>query len=364
MQNLQSTFSRILTLGSVLVALCGVCHAAVPADFDGDGKSDLAVWRPSDQNFYVYPSSFTTVQGTCPPCFAATSGFVGCVAHMGSNATDVPRPGDFDGDGKIDVAVWQPTTLNFRLRFSTSSPTCGTFNTGSFGPTILSSDKIEVANITSDGLDDIMFHRRQSVGSNAVWFVRDSSNGYVDQYAAYTSYVTAPEQTPFVLISGHYDSTITRGMAMRFEWTTSGLNKGMWWIGTRIVGASSATTYWHFISSAIANEYATRGDYLGPANNLLDYVVFDASAGNWFVKYNGGGTGNYTWGISGDKPVSGDWDGVGGADPAVWRPSDGNWFVLHGSTCTGGMTSTGYGGCQKQWGLTGDIPIEALQSMQ
>lgn len=263
----------------------------------------------------------------------------------------------------MDVAVWQPTTLNFRLRFSTSSPTCGTFNTGSFSPMILSTDKIEVANITPDGLDDIMFHRRQSGIVNAKWFVRDSSNGYVDQYAADTLWVPSPQQTPFVLISGHYDSTITRGIAMRYERSINGVNNGLWWVGTRIVGATSATNYWHYIPGGTANEYATRGDYLGPANNLLDYMVFDSASGNWFVKYNGGSTGNYTWGISGDKAVSGDWDG-NGADPAVWRPSDGNWFVLHYSTCAGGMTATGYGGCQKQWGLTGDIPIEALQSMQ
>ena len=65
----------------------------VPGDYDGDGKTDLAVWRPGDGVWWIINSqdgSVTTRQwGT-------------------GTLSDVPVPGDYDGDGKTDLAVWRP----------------------------------------------------------------------------------------------------------------------------------------------------------------------------------------------------------------------------------------------------------------
>jgi hypothetical protein len=66
----------------------------VSADYDGDGLSEVAVWRPSTGNFMV--RNGPTVQWGVP--------------------TDLPVVGDWTGDGVDDFAVWRPSDLTWYVK--------------------------------------------------------------------------------------------------------------------------------------------------------------------------------------------------------------------------------------------------------
>ena len=71
------------------LAAAGIGTLAI-ADFDMDGKADIAVWRPSNGNWLILRSE----------------DFSFLAFPWGANG-DLPAPGDYDGDGKFDAAVFR-----------------------------------------------------------------------------------------------------------------------------------------------------------------------------------------------------------------------------------------------------------------
>ncbi len=118
------------------------------SDFDGDGKADLAIWRPSTATFWIYNSangSTTTKQWGA--------------------ATDLPVPGDYDGDGQTDIAVWRPSTGVWIVLNSSNGATV----TGQWGN---STDVPVPGDYDGDGKTDYAIWRP----STGTWMIFKSSN--------------------------------------------------------------------------------------------------------------------------------------------------------------------------------------------
>src|SRR6185295_7069458 len=70
----------------------------VPADYDGDGVRDVAVWTPATGRWTIHNSGAGTTE-------QVTLGSPG----------DRPVPADYDGDGRADPATWTPATATWHV---------------------------------------------------------------------------------------------------------------------------------------------------------------------------------------------------------------------------------------------------------
>jgi subtilisin-like proprotein convertase family protein len=128
-------------------------------DYDGDGRADIAVYRPQTGTWFISGS------GSGGALFLQ----IGWGAPASTGAGDVDVPGDYDGDGQTDVAVYRQSTGVWFVRQTFT----GSLLQVSFGAPSSTGlgDTPVPADYDGDGADDIAVYR----STTGQWFIRSSA---------------------------------------------------------------------------------------------------------------------------------------------------------------------------------------------
>lgn len=268
-----------------------------PFDFDGDGKTDISIFRPSAGEWWINRSSSGQTNA----------------AQFGVSS-DKPVPTDFTGDGKADIAFWRSVSGEwFILRSEDAS-----YLSFPFGA---SGDVPVVGDFDADGKADPGVFRP----SSSTWFISKSSGGTI---------ITIFGASGDVPVTADYDGDCKADIAIYRP------SVGQWWIQR-----SSNNTVYAF-QFGNTSDKPVQGDYTG--DGKADAAFWRPSTGEWFIlRSEDSSFYSVPFGNSGDLASPGDYDGDGQFDTAVFRPSDSTWFV---NRTTAGILITTFG-------TAGDKPL-------
>lgn len=202
----------------------------------------IAVYRPSTGQWYVKGVGIDT---------------------FGGEVGDVPVPGDYDGDGTVDLAVYNTLTATWNVR-----------------------------------------------GQEPVPFGRRGDQPAPGDYAG----------------TGRLAMAVAREFARAGDVPVPRDYAGYGWDDRVTFHPATGGWYFKYEELTVV-AFGRRGDRPVPADydgdGHADLAVFRPASGTWHVR----GARTVRFGRRGDVPVPADYDGDGKADIAVFRPSSGTWYI-------------------------------------
>ena len=230
-------------------------------DFDGDGSADRAIFRPASGGWHVHN---------------------GAITYLGLSG-DAPVPGDYNGDGTTELAVYRGGAWYIEgqapqyLGTPSDIPVPGDYN--------------------GDGTTELAVYR------GGAWYIE----GQAPQYLGTPSDIPVP---------GDYNGDGTTELAV-FRPAVGG-----WYVD------GAPTEYF-----GLSGDVPVPGDYNG--DGTWERAVYRPQYGGWYVQ----GTATVFVGLSTDVPVPADYNGDGSWDRAIYRPQFGGWYVEGQATVFHGLST-------------------------
>ncbi|MEQ1923933.1 MAG: FG-GAP-like repeat-containing protein, partial [Pyrinomonadaceae bacterium] len=284
----------------------------VVSDFDGDKRTDLAVFHPSNGGWQIERSS----DGLAMP-----------VKMRGAPTGDLIVPGDYDGDGVSEIGTYRPSTAQWMVR-----------NIRPFGPARFvingiygSPGDIPVAaDYDADGKTDVA-QWRPSTGAWQIW------QSTLGQRTVAWFVTGVPQQSTDKPLVGDYDGDGKIDLAV---WRPA--------TGTFYVQQSSSSILLTVVLGQNGDKPVS-ADFDG--NGVTDMAVYRPSNGTWYFRDPSTGlSSSFAWGLPEDTPIPADYDGDATSDFAVFRPSTNQWLRINSSN---GST------IDRVFGQSGDVPSPA-----
>lgn len=282
------------------------------ADYDGDERADLSVYRNSA--WYLLRST------------------LGLTALQWGQMGDAPAPSDFDGDGRADVTVWRPNGQGDpnRAYFYILQSSTNTLRSEQFGK--LGDVPAIVGDWDGDGKADPAVYRFEMMGGPSHFFYRPSNSAGVDFVSIQWG---APDDK---VLNGDFDGDGRQDAAV-FRQT-----EGAWYIRQSSDGQLRAVVF------GLASDLAVPADYDG--DGRTDVAVVRPSNNVWYIlRSSDNQVAAVQFGQNFDQPVPADYDGDGRDDISIFRPADGSWHRINSGS---GAFSA------QQFGQNGDVPLPSV----
>ena len=279
-------------------------------DFSGDGKADFYSTHPGIDSFTynIFGEAMLTVRENVCQSFGET------------------KMTDFDGNGRPDVAMWNPNSGNWSSKNAgwqfLTDPNTKVFNWG-LG---VHADVPAPGDFDGDGKTDYSVYR----DSTGIWYIFKSSD---------STWLVFPFGLPGdIAMPADYDGGGKTDIAV---WRPSTGIWYVWFSETQSFGAL------HF---GAPGDKPVPADYDG--DGKTDHAVYRPSEGKWYyMKSSDLSHVVLHWGNATDIPLPADYDGDGRADLAIYR--DGFWWIWRSSNNSYSVV---------QWGQPGDVPMPVYRN--
>jgi subtilisin family serine protease len=348
---------EINTSGSSYDTVLAVYNGATPAaanqiacnDDDGASSTSRVVFTASaNTTYWIMVAKWGTVDFTAPATLYLRTAKYIPPSTLFSNALNIPWYSqwlDIDGSGveSTDPPICGSTLYRNTVWYKYTAPVTRWMQVTTHGSYIQDSGY-------SGALDTVIGVYTGSPGA----FTQRGCNDDADGYRTSRTSFYANAGTTYYIMVGKYGSTpLDRAGWVHLTLTHGADTTGVWRPSNRVFylrnGFSGPTSF--TIPYGLAGDIPLIGDWDGDGIETIG--VFRPSNRTFYLRNSntaGAPSIALSYGLAGDLPVVGDWGGLGRTGIGVWRPSTGTFYLKN-------VASAGPTDYSIRYGLSTDVPV-------